>query len=137
MEHADVATDRSDRAYETYGWVILLASALLGIFAAVLTAIPPEYMRTTSIAPLHYPIMAALTIASIGFYVFAAIVILIPYRRGERWAWYTLWMLPLTWLSNFALVPDRPFYLVLATISALGLMLPYRRFFSGEEKGSV
>ena len=129
-EQVDVAINRTGRAYEKYGWVILLASALLGILATVVTAIPPEVIRTTAAFQLSYPIMATLSVASMGFYVFAVVMIQIPYRRGERWAWYTLWMLPIIWLSHFVLVPDRYYFLGLAVITVLGLVLPYRRFFS-------
>jgi hypothetical protein len=85
---------------------------------------------------LAYPIMTTLSIATIGFFLFAVVTIVIPYRRGERWAWFALWMLPLLWLSQFVLSPDLSYYLVLAIISTVGLILPYRRFFSGSDKGS-
>ena len=53
-----------------------------------------------------YPIMGALGTALVGFNILALVMILIPYRRGERWAWFTLWMLPLLWLSQFVFSPD-------------------------------
>jgi hypothetical protein len=137
-EQVDGAINRSERSYERYGWVILLGSALLGMLAAVLTAIPPEYVRSSPLQlELAYPIMAALGIASVGFYIFAVVMILIPYRRYECWAWYTLWLLPLMWFSHFVLTQDRLYYLALAIITILGLILPYGRFFSGREEGSV
>jgi hypothetical protein len=46
-------------------------------------------------------------------------------------------MLPLLWLSLFALAPELRFYLVPAIISAGGLLLPYRRFFSQPEQPSA
>jgi len=46
-------------------------------------------------------------------------------------------MLPLLWLSQFALAPDLPYYVVLAAITMAGLILPYRRFFSRSEESSV
>jgi hypothetical protein len=133
MEQAEMVVKGSRRAYERYGWVILLASAMLGIFAAVLTAIPPQYILSSPLFEDTYPIMGALSITSVGFNIFAVVMIMVPYRRYERWSWYTLWMLPLLWLSHFALAPDLRYYLVLAIITALGLLLPYRRFFSGPE----
>ena len=65
------------------------------------------------------------------------VLILIPFRRGERWAWFTLWMLPLSWLSLFALAPDLPFYLGLAVVTGSGLVLPFRRFFPGPGQSSL
>ena len=130
-EQVDVAINRIGRTYGRYGWVILLTSALLGIFGAVLTAVPPENIRSSPFFEIAFPIMTALSLASAGFYIFATIMVFIPYRRGERWAWYTLWMLPLMWIAQFALLRE-PYYLVLAIITALGLVLPYRRFFSSQ-----
>ena len=135
-EQAEMTIGRSVRAYEKYGWIILLASALLGIFLAVLTAIPPENIRSSPLMQLAYPIMTTLSISTIGFFIFAMVTIVFPYRRGERWAWFTLWMLPLLWLAQFVLSPDLMYYLVLAIMSVAGLVLPYRRFFSGSQEES-
>jgi hypothetical protein len=134
-EQADVLVIRSERAYERYGWVILSVSALLGIFAAVLTTVPPLYVFSNSAFEGTYSIMGALGTALVGFNIFALIITLIPYRRGERWAWYALWMLPLMWVSQFAFLPDVS-YLVLTLLTTVGLVLPYRRFFSGSQAES-
>jgi hypothetical protein len=136
-EQVDMASNRTERAYEKYGWVILLASTLLGIFAAVFTTLPPRYVISSPIFENAYPIIGALGIALVGFNIFALVMILIPFRRGERWAWYTLWMLPLFWLSQFVLAADLPYYLVLAIITSVGLVLPYRRFFSSPDESSA
>ena len=68
-----------------------------------------------------------------GFNIFALIIILIPYRRYERWAWFTLWLLPLEWVSQFVFLPQVS-YLILAVLTAAGLVLPFRRFFSGSRE---
>ena len=137
VQQGDIVVDGGRRRYERYGWVILSASALLGIFAAVLTAIPPMYVFSSPFFENMYPIMGALGVASVGFNIFALVVVLIPYRRYERWAWYTLWLLPLMWLSQFVLAPDLYYYLVLAVLSSVGLVVPYRRIFTGAEERSV
>ena len=136
VQQGDIVVDGGRRNYERYGWVILSASAILGIFAAVLTAIPPMYVFSSPFFENMYPIMGALGIASVGFNIFALVMALIPYRRYERWAWYALWLLPLMWLSQFVLAPDLYYYLVLAIITTVGLILPYRRFFSGPKDES-
>ena len=105
MIRADVADLRSGRAYEKYGWMILSANAILGIFAAVLTNAPSLLRALGPHFDTAYPIMGALGTALVGFNVFALVMALIPYRRYERWAWYTLWMLPLQWLLQFAFLP--------------------------------
>jgi hypothetical protein len=134
MEQADIAEPeitliRKERAYEKYGWVILSASAVLGIVAALVTTFPPLYVFSSSLYEGVYPIMGALGTALVGFNILALLISLIPYRRGERWAWLTLWMLPLGWVSQFVFLADVS-YLVLAFLTTVGLALPYRRFFS-------
>ena len=115
--------------------MVLSASAILGIFAAVLTTLPPISWFWNPIFESNYSIMGAWGVTWVGFNTFALTMTLIPYRRGERWAWYTLWMLPLLWLSQFVFSPDLT-YLMLALLTTVGLVLPYRRFFSGREKES-
>ena len=73
-------------------------------------------------------------VSTLFFYIFALIVILISFRAWERWAWFALWLLPLLWVADLVINPNIR-ALVIALIGALGLMLPYRRFFSSEEEG--
>ena len=136
MEQAkrvDVTVDRDERAYETCGWMILSGSAVLGIVAAVLTTMPPISWFWNPLFDSGYSIMGAWGVTWVGFDVLTLVVTLIPYRRYERWAWYTLWMLPLLWGSLYVLSPDL-IYLMLAVFTTGGLILPYRRFFSTTEE---
>jgi uncharacterized membrane protein YozB (DUF420 family) len=136
-ERIDVVVNaevRKERVYEKYGWMVLAVSAVFGIVAAVLTTLPPLSWFTNPVITMTYSLMGALGVTWVGFNLFALILTLIPFRRGERWAWFTLWMLPLLWLSQFVLAPDLSYYLVLAIISTVGLILPYRRYFSRTEK---
>ena len=133
-KQADVVINkgsRVERVYEKYGWLILAVSAIFGIVAAAVASVPSYYMLTDPLYQDFYPVMVAWGITWVGFNIFALILALSPFRRGERWAWYTLWMLPLLWLSLFTLAPDLRFYLVLAILTAAGLLLPYGTFFSG------
>jgi hypothetical protein len=138
MEQADIAAQditviREERAYEKYGWMVLSASAILGIVAAVVTTLPPLYVFSSPLYEGAYPIMGALGTALVGLNILALVMSVIPYRRGERWAWFTLWILPLGWVSQFVFLPDVS-YLVLVFLTTAGLVLPYRRFFPGREK---
>ena len=83
--------------------------------------------------PRVYPVVGALGTALVGFNVLALVVILVPFKRHERWAWYALWMLPLQWILQFVFFPDLA-YLTLAMLITVGLLLPYRRFFSSMEE---
>jgi hypothetical protein len=133
MVQATISVISSERAYERYGWIILSANAILGIFAALLTTAPLLSMFPSPHFGSAYPVLGGLGAALVGFNVFALVMILIPFRRHERWAWYTLWLLPLQWLLQFVFSPDLV-YLMLAMLTAVGLVLPYRRFFSHPEE---
>jgi hypothetical protein len=133
VERVDMTVDGGKRAYEKYGWMILSASAVLGIVAAVVTTFPPLYVFSSSLYEGVYPMMGALGTALVGFNILALVMSLIPYRRGERWAWFTLWILPLGWVSQFVFLLDVS-YLLLALFTTVGLVFPYRRFFSRAEK---
>ncbi len=122
----------SVRDYEEYGWMVLSANAVLGILAALFTGLPSLSMLADPLYRDTYPVVGALGTALVGFNVLALILILVPFKRHERWAWYALWILPLQWLSQFAFLPDLT-YLALAVLTAVGLVLPWRRFFPREE----
>lgn len=129
VSQTDVTSSEKERTYEKYGWMILSASAALGIVAAVVTTMPPLIVFSSSAFAGTYPIMGALGTALVGFNLLALVISLVPFKRHERWAWFTLWLLPIGWVSQFVLLPDVT-YLVLAVLSAVGLVLPSRRFFS-------
>lgn len=63
----------------------------------------------------------------LGMVVFGLAIILIPLRRGERWAWYVLWYYPVFFTLHViafgTLIPDGLFIL----ISAVSLLLCYPR----------
>ena len=56
------------------------------------------------------------------------------FRKGERWAWYLLWYLPIslgwmTWLLYSSGGSSWSLHLMLSILSLLGLLLPLRKFF--------
>ncbi len=76
-----------------------------------------------------------------GIFLFGASLLIIVasvtgFRKGERWAWYTLLAVLLFHLgaiANDLTVNDRSF--VLATILAfVGMVLPYRKFFPNKPR---
>ena len=84
-------------------------------------------------------ILRAFGLTWIGFNTFVLIILFRNFRKGERWSWWALWLLPLLWLSHFLINPSTVHNLVIAVITALGLILPYRIFFSasGEQPSRV
>ena len=131
-EHINVMANEGakvENAYERYGWMILSVSAVFGIAGALFVGIPSYYTLSNAASMDSYPILVAWGITWLGFNVFALVLALIPYKKGEQWAWFVLWLLPLLWLSLFALAPDLPLYLALAVLTGAGLVLPFRKFF--------
>jgi hypothetical protein len=68
-----------------------------------------------------------------GFGLLAAVVSVIPYRRGERWAWSALWLFPVTIGAVAArqLIEQYPagyYYAAITTLAVVGLLLPLRNF---------
>jgi hypothetical protein len=73
--------------------------------------------------------------------LFSMAITLTGFRRGERWAWYTMWLFPLFFASHFLVIlhaykhPQAgiPVPLVsgpvVLVITALTLALSYRKFF--------
>ena len=116
--------------------MILSANAILGIVAALIAGLPSLYMLSDPMYRESYPVVGALGTALVGFNVLALVVVLIPFKRHERWAWYALSMLPLQWLVQFVFFPDLA-YLTLTLLTTVGLVLPYRRFFPREESARV
>lgn len=100
-----------------FGWVALLISvALMVVTHFSLIFILDEPVLFTGFAV---------------FNLYALIVILIPFRRGEKWAWVTTWLLPIGLALPAALDPDiMIFYFAVAAVSVLGLVLSMQPFFA-------
>lgn len=74
-------------------------------------------------------------------------ILLLPYRQGQRWAWYATWAMPAWWIGGllglyvaFGVAPDQPppppmvSGPVLGTIAAAILLLDRPRFFGGDRR---
>jgi hypothetical protein len=97
------------------GWILLLVSATL-------------------MALMHFSLIFILNDPSLfiiaGFFnLYALLVILIPFRRGEKWAWAATWLLPIGLALPAFLDPNIAFYFGVAAIGVLGLLLTMRDFF--------
>src|SRR5215216_5902732 len=91
------------------GWIILLAAAAL---------------MTLNHAALLF-------LGYTAFTLYALVVIAIPFRRCEKWAWYATWILPIGLAASAALAADpniTPFYYAVAAACVLGLLLTMRDF---------
>ena len=127
-----MAATKGRRAYERYSWMILSVSALLGLLAAVVLVFSPtSILVEPAFAAGNVPgALRAWGATWVFFNILVLVILFRNFRKGERWAWWALWPLPLLWLSYFLVNPATVHNLVIAIITALGLILPYRSFFS-------
>ncbi len=107
------------------GWICLAIVSLgILIFGAVVAIVPMG---------ADEQLYRADGLASIGLGLFGGLLVLVPYRRVERWAWYALWFYPLFWLAHLIgqLPPgtDHIHQVVFIALSLIGLLLPVRSFF--------
>ena len=66
-----------------------------------------------------------------AFNLYALIVIAIPFRRHEKWAWYATWILSIGLAIPASTDPKlAPFYYIVAAACVLGLLLTMRDFFA-------
>jgi len=78
-------------------------------------------------------------ISGVGLAVFGMVVSLTSFRRGEKWAWYVSWSMPIGILAaqiNVYLLTQSALVIVLGVafvlVSPLALFLRYRQFFPGK-----
>ncbi len=118
------------------GWVILLASALLGALGGVTLVVAPlSVMVEPAFAAGNVPaILRALGLTWVFFNVFVLIVLVKYFRAGERWAWWVLWLMPALWLFHFVVNPSTVHNLVIGVVTALGMLLSYPKFWAGTAK---
>ena len=140
-----------EKAYEKYAWVVFLAMGLLFLVGALEAAFFPD-----KTAEMDYELFTDMTwsalkasspeaadvisfeivgvgLTMLGVAVFVTAISLTSYRRGERWAWYVMWYVPVFWglaaLVYIDLWGEALFFTLLTIVSLLGLLLPYRKFF--------
>ena len=118
------------------GWGILLASAVLGALGGfTLVVAPLSVMVEPAFAEGNVPaILRALGLTWVFFNVFVLIVLARYFRAGERWAWWVLWLMPVLWVFHFVVNPATVHNLVIGVVTALGMILSYRRFWAGTAK---
>lgn len=146
-----------EKAYERHAWIIFLVFGLGAVFggliilSGVVQVDPPSAERTTGLTldqiAARVPGMDAYVSGlarQLGNFMIAMGVLLtavaaVPFRRGERWAWYACLIMPVLvfiQLANSFAIYDFAsggslWQLDLASLVVVlaGLLMPYRKFF--------
>ncbi len=149
-----MAAPRAEKLYEKWAWIIFFAvgaiflvvnvvyllfisepltdsdrlQTLTGMTWSQLVASSPSLANFITLGAKEFSLTAAV------FAFFVVVISLKGYRRGEKWAWYALWILPVyravdatLIFSSTRLVEYDTFPLLIVFL--LGLFLPYRKFF--------
>ena len=132
-------------------WALLVIVTTLGGLSALWVAWVPAADQTSldartwqqfattdpEVASLVSRLLVVLGLLGAGFGAAAAILTLFAYRRGARWAWGALWLVPLVYgaIAVRQLADAYPvgyFYAGLAIVAAVALVTPVRRFISAD-----
>jgi hypothetical protein len=107
----------SDNAAFNTGWIVLL---VISVLATLNHFMLPFYGDDIGLA-----------IGFTGYSLYATVVFAIPFRRGERWAWYISWILVIGFAYPILIVQESytVAYLIAAGIMALSLLLTRPAFF--------
>jgi hypothetical protein len=143
-----------DRVYEKYAWVVFLALGVLWVVVGFVQAFFPEglaevdahlitgmsWNRLKALSPEATDLVRFLYggfgILKMSWSFFVLAVTLTGYRKGEKWAWYTLWLVPIILVSSAIFnasytgdVYQTLEWIPIMTVTLLGLLLPFRKFF--------
>jgi len=138
-----------EKAYEKYAWIIFFVYGFLAVIAAasILPGTPPNPPSPQGMTGLTLDEMGTRIPGILGYIssistqlgnfmlalgVLIMAIAAVPYRKGEKWAWYTFCILLVNvgiqlansrggflWQLDLAFI-----FIVLA-----GLLMPYRKFF--------
>jgi hypothetical protein len=143
-----------ERPWVKYGWVVYLFLGLLWLVVGLTQVFNPErsidneaqHIIGMSLSELEasFPeatelvrfLFGTVGVLKTSWSLLVLAITLIPYRRGEKWAWYTMWLVPAVlvhqglWYSVFlGDFKEMLRYIPIVTVTLVGLFLPYRKFF--------
>lgn len=94
-------------------WVFVAVAVLSGVIAVSVYAPMDD--------PFESDAQVLIVTFGVGMALLTAVIALIPFRRGERWAWRVLWIWPVFFVAHTVglgtVVPDLP--LAFLTAAAL------------------
>lgn len=144
-----------EKGYVKYAWIIFFVYGLLPVMIAprhLLLGIPPDPPSPEGMTGLTLDEIAAqipgilgyissLSVQLFNFMLVMGVLVMgiaaVPYRKGEKWAWYAFWILPINLViqlansrGGFLWQVDLAFLFVILA----GLFMPYRKFFPRSRK---
>jgi uncharacterized membrane protein HdeD (DUF308 family) len=116
---------KQERVRFKTAWILLAITGVAILVFGLIIAVWPDATNR-----LFFQAIGA---ASIGMGLFGTLIAVIPFRRRERWAWFTLWYYPIFWLAHFlgGLPPgqDHIHQIVLIVFSLAALLVSASEFF--------
>jgi len=142
------------RLFEKYAWLVFLFLGLLWLVVGLNQIFLPEGLMETDVQHVTGMSLSELEASSpesillvrfqmgvIGnlktsWSLLVLAITLTGFRRGEKWAWYTLWLVPAVLVSQgiinsilFGDINEMLKWIPTTSISLVGLLLPIRKFF--------
>ncbi len=129
---------------------ILMGPAADRAITIAIAGVPPDDVRATE--PIGYRLydfatrMGGLNLVFIGLLLVS--IVASPYRRGQRWAWATMWLLPVWSLAvplmffSFGQAPGTPIPPpaisgpIVAVVAGVILLVDRARFVGGRVRGA-
>ncbi len=149
-----MVTPRTEKAYEKHAWILLFVIGIFSLIGAIpfLLGIDLDPTFEEGIIGMKLSALKASNPRFFDFYTFydrvvgllflaialpSIVISATAYKRGEKWAWYPLWVIPVVFIgiiatelgvggeSSSVLAGN----LALLIVYLMGLLLPYRKFF--------
>ncbi|UCE45485.1 MAG: hypothetical protein JSU93_00910 [Methanobacteriota archaeon] len=144
----------AEKIYEKYAWIAFFALGSIFLVTAIphalgyntdpalvenLGGMTPDELKDSN--PMFFDLYSFYlmggALSDIGFAFLITVVSATAYRRGEKWAWYAFWFIPVYFIAFIALslafessssvmIPP---LMVFVVVSLVGLLLPFRKFF--------
>jgi hypothetical protein len=119
QEMSDLSMETNESSVSKIGWGILLFVTISNVVG--------------HIGLLLFDNLDTIFVAWATMNVLAAMILFTPYRRGERWAWYAIWVLIIPFATIiFFNAQIGPIYLGEAALLVVGQLLNYRAFSQAE-----
>ncbi len=124
------------KGYEKNAWILVAILGLAGIaFSLPLILGIQIDVSLPALTSTQTYLARVAGMSLLGFAFFGLIIAYTAFRKGEKWAWYLTWYLPIylfySTADNYVQGGGNwPLYFVFLVISLAGLLLPYRMFFS-------